>query len=113
MRVCNMVKKVGMKSVPPVVKETGLLFRSSKMGKRGRPSKAFPIRTMEIKTAVRNKTQIYWELKAKRFRNFMYRKKKSRGSTKLSTILRAKVKAIVDATFKNTLQQKQNLGLQS
>ena len=103
MRVCNMVKKVGMKSVPPVVKETGLLFRNcriTKLGKPGPPHKPLPIRTMEIKTAVRNKTNIYCNLNAKTFKNNTFHKGKiGEELTNLIQILRAKIKAIVAATL--------------
>ena len=93
-----MVKKVGMKSFPPVVKETGLLFRSS-CGFRRNP---LPIKTMEVKIGVRNNTHVYWYSKCTTFR----RQKQTNGKrcsvfTKLNNILRAKIKAIVDATLKN------------
>ena len=89
-----------MKSFPPVVKETGLLLRSSTR------RKPFPIRTMEIKTAVHNKTNIYCNLHA--HASGYTTKRMGKGcsvNTKLSKTLRAKIKAIVDATLKNPKQK--------
>ena len=96
-----------MKSFPPVVKETGLLFshfKISKLGKTGRPRRPFPIRAMGITTAVHNKTNIYCNLLERNFKRktqTMRIFKRTSTTTTLSKILRAKIKAIVSATFKN------------